>query len=271
MLRALNEKPVSMCPVLGSLGLETLTKWHSQGFHPVSLYAPKILSNPKDADDFRCGPFPMWLHDIGHSFWGSMLTKAQRDAIFATYVPALHHLKEIAEAYLDDRTIEFLKEAEIKACDFDLTATTYYAELETRYDHYLAHTIGKNPSTRCVYTMDSMNMKRSAPSQRQSALFSTSSCYVCHSKTPQPFKEVYRSLISFITTGKGFREQRSINALQRLAKQAAIDSDVLFTQGPSLGNWNNMTWQRLLNSDRVSAELWFSLQVMLILPSNFCR
>ncbi len=22
----------------------------------------------KDADDFRCGPFPMWLHDIGIVF-----------------------------------------------------------------------------------------------------------------------------------------------------------------------------------------------------------
>ncbi len=73
-----------------------------------------------------------------------MLTKAQRDAIFATYIPALDHLKAIAEACLDDQTIEFLKEVERKTCDFDLTATTYYAALETRFDRYLAHSIGKN-------------------------------------------------------------------------------------------------------------------------------
>lgn len=258
VLRALNKKPLRMRPVLGSLGLETLTKWHSQGFHPVSLYAPQILSNPKDADDFRCGPFPMWLHDIGHSFWGSMLTKVQRDVIFATYIPALRHLKQIAETYRDDQTIEFLKEVEIKAYDFDLTAITYYAALETRFERYLAYTIGKNSIYEmCVY--NGFN-EYEAIGQAEGDRFYFLLHYALYAtQTPKSFKAVYRSLISFITTGKNFREQRSINALQRLAKQAAIDSEVLFAQGAPLGNWKNMTWQRLLNSDRVSAALWFSL------------
>ncbi len=78
-------------------------------------------------------------------------------------------------------------------------------------------------------------------------------------QTPQPFKAVYRKLISFITTGKGYREQRSINALRRLAKQAAIDPDVLFTQRPPLKNGDSMAWLKLLKSDRVSAAICFNL------------
>lgn len=234
VLRALNEKPLGMRPVLGSLGLETLTQWHRQGFHPVSLYAPQILSNPKDADNFRCGPFPMWLHDIGHSFWGSMLTKVQRDIIFATYIPALRHLKGIAATYLDDRTSKFLKEVEIKACDFDLTAIICYATRETRFDRYLAHTIGKNPIYQmCVY--NGFN-EYEAIGQAEGDRFYFLLHYALYdAQTPPSFKAVYRRLISFISTGKGYREQRSINALQILAKQAIIDSDSLFTQGPPLG------------------------------------
>lgn len=258
VLRALNKKPLRMRPVLGSLGVETLSQWHRQGFHPVSLYAPQIRSNPKDADNFRCGPFPMWLHDIGHSFWGSMLTKAQRDTIFTTVIPALCYLREIAEAYLDDTTSEFLKEAEIKACDFDLTAITYYLDLEKRFSRYLAHTIGKNPIYKmCVYNGV---YEYEAIGQAEGDKFYFLLHYALYAdQTSQPFKAVYRKLISFISTGKGYREQRSINALRRLAQQAAIDPDVLFTQRPPLKNGDSMAWLKLLKSDRLSAAIWYNL------------
>jgi hypothetical protein len=258
VLRSLNKPALRMRPVLGNLGLKTLYHWHRLGVHPVSLYAPQIVSNPKDADDFRCGPFPMWLHDIGHSFWGSMLTKVQRDSIFVTYIPALRQLKEIAKAHQDDRTVEFLNEAEIKACDFDLTAITSYAERETRFDLYLAHTIGKNPNFEiCVYNGI---YEYEAIGRAEGDMFYFLLHYgLCARKMPKPFKEVYRTLISLVTTGRNYREQRRINALQTLAKQAAIDPDVLFMHGPPLGNWDSMTWQRLLKSDRSSAEVWFSL------------
>lgn len=247
-----------MRPVLGDLGLETLLQWHSQNFHPVSLYASQIVSNPNNTDGFRCGPFPMWLHDIGHSFWGSMLTKMQRDFIFTCFIPALRQLRDLAEAYNDEKTSEFLKEAERAACDFDLTAISYYADRQTRFDIYLAHTIGKSPIYEvCVYNgMYEFEAIGQAEGDRfyfllHYALFTA--------ETPKAFKEVYRTLISFITTGKNYREQRVISALQKLAKQAAMEPDALFTSGLHLGNWDVPTWQRLLNSSRTSAEIWFSL------------
>lgn len=46
---------------------------------------------------------------------------------------------------------------------------------------------------------------------------------------------------------------------RRLAQQAAIDPDVLFTQRPPLKNGDSMAWMKLLKSDRLSAAIWFNL------------
>lgn len=254
-LRMMNKQPLQMRPVLGNPGLATLYDWHAQDFHPSSLYAPQILSNPKNADGYRCGPFAMWLHDIGHSFWGSMLSKAQREYIFTTYIPALRSLKLIAEKFYDDWSIEVLKEAEIKAYDFDLTAIMDYADVETRFATYLAHTLGKNPIyPSCVYTgvyeFDAIGRAEG------DAFYFLLHYGLYMSQTPDAYKEVYKTLISFITIGPTYRDQRMVIALQTLAKNAATDPDALFADEPFLCKVDRLDWQMLLNSSRTSEELW---------------
>ncbi|TLY47308.1 MAG: hypothetical protein E6K54_06750 [Gammaproteobacteria bacterium] len=139
-----------------------------------------------------------------------------------------------------------------------MTAIAYYANLETRFNLYLAHTIGKSPIYAvCVYNGI---YEYEAIGQVEGGRFYFLLHYGLYAaETPQPFKEVYQTLISFITTGDNYREQRIVNALQKLAQRAAIDSVALFAHGLPLGNWKTMTWQRLLNSSRTSAEIWFSL------------
>ncbi len=73
VLQKTSPLPIQMRPIFGSIGVDMLQKMHAANLHPVSLYGFHIHSNPKDADQYRCGPFLMWLHDIGHTFWGSML------------------------------------------------------------------------------------------------------------------------------------------------------------------------------------------------------
>lgn len=151
-LQAVNEQPMRMRPVFGNPGLKTLYQWHAQNVHPVALYTPHIISNPKDADGYRCGPFPMWFHDIGHVFWTSLLLKLNRDSIFTVFIPALRALKKIAETYRDKLSITYLEEVERKAYDFDLTPVSNYADITTRFSIYIAHTFGKNPNYgSCLY------------------------------------------------------------------------------------------------------------------------
>lgn len=257
-LQMLNTQPMRMRPVLGNPGLATLYNWHEQDFHPVALYAPQILSNPKQADGYRCGPFAMWLHDIGHTFWGSMLSKAQREYIFTTYIPALRCLKDMAEKFHDEWSIEMLKEMEIKAYDFDLTAILDYADAETRFTTYLAHTLGKNPIyPTCVYT-GVYEFEKIGQAEGDTLYYLLH--YNLHAaNTPDAYKEVYQTLISFISIGQSYRDQRIVNAIETLAKNAATDPEALFAQDLSQWNVDSPDWRMLLNSSRTSEELWLEV------------
>ena len=61
------------------------------------------------------------------------------------YIPALRCLKDMAKACRDNSSLAVLEKIEIEAYDFDLTAIVYYLNQKTRFDTYLAHTLGKNP------------------------------------------------------------------------------------------------------------------------------
>lgn len=75
LLKKISKNPIHMLPMFGSIGIDSLRKLHQADFHPVALYSPYVKSNPKNADGYRCGPYLMWLHDIAHTFWGSMLER----------------------------------------------------------------------------------------------------------------------------------------------------------------------------------------------------
>lgn len=255
-LQILNQHPMRMRPILGNPGLETLYHWHAQDFHPVSLYATQILSNPKHADGYRCGPFPMWLHDIGHTFWASMLTKQQRDYIYTTYIPAIRWLKAMAIEYDDILSSELLKEVEIRAYDFDLTAILDYADIEKRFDIYLAHTLGKNPIyPTCLYN-GVYEFEKIGLAEGDTFYFLLH--YAAYlDKTPEAYKNVYQTLIGFITTGPTYRSQRIVNALKTVAKNAAAQPYALFATDTFPLWWGHTVyWQSLFKSDRNSETLW---------------
>lgn len=257
-LRTLNEQPLRMRPVFGNPGLATLYDWHAQDYHPVSLYAPQILSNPKNADGYRCGPLAMWLHDIGHTFWGSMLTKAQREYIFTTYIPALRCLKDMAKEFYDDWSLETLKETEIRAYDFDLTAIMDYADGETRFSTYLAHTLGKNPIyPSCVYT--GVQESEAIGRADGDTLYFLLHYGLYTAKTPDAYKDIYKNLINFITIGPSYRNRPIVNALKTLAKNAVINPEALFAYDPPLFKMDREAWRMLLNSSLSSEELWMKM------------
>jgi hypothetical protein len=257
-LKIMNEQPMRMRPVLGSPGFETLYQWHERDFHPVSLYATQIISNPKEADGYRCGPFALWLHDIGHTFWASMLSKEQREYIFTMYIPALRCLKDMAKACRDNSSLAVLEKIEIEAYDFDLTAIVYYLNQKTRFDTYLAHTLGKNPIY--PYCLDTGLYENEAIGRAEGdGLYFLLHRSVQDPKLPESYKIIYTTIINFISTGEGFRNQRIVNALQTLAKNAASHPEALFANKPPSEKLDLLDWHRLLHSNRSSKELWLEM------------
>ncbi|EDP46765.1 hypothetical protein [Rickettsiella grylli] len=258
-LKALNKKPMCMRPILGSLSLERLYQWHENDFHPVSLYAPQVLSNPKNADGYRCGPFPMWLHDIGHIFWASMLSKREREYIFATYIPALRHLHTLAETVHDESSIERLKAIQQCTNDFDLTDILYYADPVKRLKTYLAHTMGKHPLYPiCLYS--GVHEFEPIGCAEGDTFYFLLHYALFSDKTPDHYKAVYQMLIDFVATGFGYRDPRCINALKILAKNAAHYADALFSsEQPIQLRINHLSWKKLLTTRGMSEELWLAI------------
>ncbi|MEN9449449.1 MAG: hypothetical protein RJA83_63 [Pseudomonadota bacterium] len=172
-----------------------------------------------------------------------MLSKTQREYIFTTYIPALRCLKDMAKEFYDEWSIEVLKEVEIKAYDFDLTAIMDYADGETRFATYLAHTLGKNPIyPSCVYT--GVYEFEAIGKAEGDTLYFLLHYGLYTAKTPDAYKEVYKTLINFITIGPSYRNQLVVNALKMLAKNAAINPEA---------------WQILLNSSLSNEELWMKM------------
>ncbi len=129
---------VTMDPIYGSVREETTWHaFHEKGAHPVALYSPNVKSNPKDADGYRCGPFLLWLHDIGHVYWGSLLSKEEREFIYREFMPALAELKQKALDDKDPEFAKFIQGAMDQGNSFDLTPELYFKYKEERLFRYL--------------------------------------------------------------------------------------------------------------------------------------
>jgi hypothetical protein len=125
-----------MHPQLGSIGERSIRKLHEQGYHPVSYYSKYVMSNPQEADSFRCGPYLMWLHDLGHVFWMSLLTKKEREIIFSDFIVPLETLLKDSKLKLYDNETP-LKLLIGQLHDFNLTPVYTFSNSKTRLSVYI--------------------------------------------------------------------------------------------------------------------------------------
>jgi hypothetical protein len=100
LLKQISPNPLELRPILGKISDEAFLKLHQHHYHPVALYDPGSENNLVKPHHIDSGPYTTMLHDaVGHAFWGSLLTRAERDSIFSTFIPELKKMLETAATF----------------------------------------------------------------------------------------------------------------------------------------------------------------------------
>ncbi len=133
-LRVTGDTPMQLMPFLGILNNETLHQYHLQNITPVSMYVKELVNYMMIVHGHSCGPFPLLVHDIGHAFWGTLLTGAERRIINHELMPFFASLKA---KYPTSSAMEMLDKINSDLTDYDLTPITRYKEAGTRFVTYV--------------------------------------------------------------------------------------------------------------------------------------
>lgn len=124
-------------PVFGILGTSKLREMHEQKIHPIAFSAFHVNSNLSHADNYRCGYFLMALHDEGHTFWASLMSKADHDYMNNSFVPLLESLIKEANLIKDVAVSEKLRATIDVLYDYNLTPVKDFIDPNTRLTKYL--------------------------------------------------------------------------------------------------------------------------------------
>jgi hypothetical protein len=266
LLKEISKNPIHMLPIFGSIGIDSLRTLHQADFHPVALYSPYVKSNPKNADSYRCGPYLMWLHDIAHTFWGSMLEPDDRLFIFSQYVPQMESLKKEAQECKDSEMVTFIGDMIRRACDFDLSGIDNFINKENRLRRYLYRTW--NGRTFQLYNGGVEFLDIGACKEDRFYFLMLK----LHYNNPFPTLAVrltWCDLIHQIQMGTGafYRRQEVVDTLNVLALSAANPlepADRRFVFIEKTIDWS--AWQALLDKSK-PAEMW----QLILHPSNYAR
>ncbi|MES2216945.1 MAG: hypothetical protein V4501_00895 [Pseudomonadota bacterium] len=141
-LKQVCKQPMEIQCCFGIPSDESSYAMHLENKHPVSYYAFDVKRNLYAADNWRCGPFIVWLHDIGHVFWASLLSKQQRDSVLLDYVPQLKQLKAEIQGYNDEEAVNEIQKFINKANEFDLTSITLFTSQRDKFLKYISGILG---------------------------------------------------------------------------------------------------------------------------------
>jgi hypothetical protein len=136
-LRDISPAPLQMSPIFGRIGLPSLRLLHEQHKHPVAFYSRHVKSNLPSVHGSRGGPFFQWLHDVGHTLWGSMLTPDERRQLFDKVLPFFDKACDEAAQHKDSEALDIIQEIKASLCDFDLTPLEHYKHPDRRFIDYI--------------------------------------------------------------------------------------------------------------------------------------
>lgn len=256
LLQKISPNPLKMQPVFGNPGLQSLCRLHAEGWHPIAHYSPDVQSNPKTVHRYRCGPLLTWLHDIGHAFWGSMLSSEERHVLFTRFIPQLEGLKKEAQEHHDDEVVKKLNEVIENANDFDLTDVQEFIDPATRFVKYLARTFNVEYSN-SMYSYGSIYDRPifgNFPADRLFFLINK----LCHSPSlSTEDKDLWVKILYHVTKrAKHDRHENALLALSTLAENSVeeIIQEYTGTRPHSKICWEQ--WLKIFESTRDSQALW---------------
>lgn len=132
---------VQMVFIHGRIKNATRHEWHLQHMNPVSVYLFEVTANMVSAHNYTCGPLPILVHDIGHVYWGSLLTRAERNSVLTIHMPFVATLKQQFTSERSQQSIDRLYD---KLDDFDLTPVGRFYKPETRMVTYVSRIVHNN-------------------------------------------------------------------------------------------------------------------------------
>jgi hypothetical protein len=253
LLRQISHQPMQMHFCFGSINKETLRKMHSQNRHPLALYATGVKSNPRDADGYRCGPFLMWLHDMGHTFWASMLKPENREFIFTRFIPQLQTLIDEARKVNDSDVVTRLQQTMDKAADFDLTPIPRYSHPGSRFEQYIQNTFSKTANGD-LYGIGRVDLAKIGCTEDR--IYYLLNKLLCDPSCSRENVETLRFILSTIPTSHDYRKGRVIAALKQVAdpKAKTNSSRDYHIEFPGEIEWS--AWLTLLENEKDSHSLW---------------
>ncbi len=252
VLQKISPAPIQMRPHFGSIGVEMLKKMHANNIHPVSLYGLHVHSNPKDADQYRCGPLLMWLHDVGHTFWGSMLLPSERQIIFETFLPPLESILDIAKQYQDKELITKVEATILNTVSFDLSDIRQFTE--QRLTPYLHRAFGNdNRLNNTLYPPGRLEFQKIGFAAEDRFYFLLLQMH--YELKPSLQKQFWEGILQLIYPSENQRAPQIINAIIQLAKFAA-NLPIETLSFLKLDEEDCNEWLTIIDSSKSSDDVW---------------
>jgi hypothetical protein len=145
------DKPVRMMPTFGILSDQTNLSYLKDNVHPVAIYAKAVKHNLLKAGGRYCGVFFVWLHDVGHTFWASLLAQRERHLVLHDYIALISELKLRAQQANDKYAAEKLDELAKKAADFELVPPESFYSADRRFDIFTSYLLGDDRRHGAIY------------------------------------------------------------------------------------------------------------------------
>ncbi len=114
-----------------------------QQFHvahqvPVAFYVKEVRNALLEVHDNHCGPFPTLMHDIGHAFWGSLLTHVERNIINHDLIPYFEKFKTQLNTEAAAKVVDQINHM---LTDYDLTPIMNFGVKHTRFVKYVMRAV----------------------------------------------------------------------------------------------------------------------------------
>ncbi len=119
--RQINPTPIQFYPMYGKINLRTLHDMHAEGFHPLALNGGEFVRDNVNAVHgiSSVSPLVILMHDIYHTYSGTLLPKAQHDFLYKILLPFLRDIIKQLETTqkLNDESFPDLIDALNKLCN----------------------------------------------------------------------------------------------------------------------------------------------------------
>ena len=284
----INPKGARPLPILGNINERTLKLLHLRKLHAQTIYHPDVTTNPEAIiDDYLCGPWVAWLHDLVHALCMNLFSEEELDRVFEKYIPALQLIQAWLYPYrcqadLFDFCYRFLERIIERANDFDLTniydTFAYGKQTKTTiFEAYIRRcftkdTVGadfnKNPGRlilysqkddECIFIEDTRFGKYRFSNYLLDPIYFALHKFA-HDPQCREYHDLFQLILKCVDESGRYRNKKVMDALRTVAQHSAGHDDKLIVNPKKLKScqvdWS--AWLELI-TELTDAQLWVTV------------